>query len=318
MFNDIYELTTIEIHMILIILMYALFAAEFPLAKIALDYYTNGFFLETVRMLAGGTLFLGYYFFRYRIAPSVARQDIFTFIQLIIFYMYISYFSAAWALQYMSSLKANMFSSFMPFASAFFSYILLREKPTLKRVAGMALGAVGLIALLLTSEMVLVPFGEVAHISWPEVMMLVSIVSTEYGYFLLKRLYDRGYPLVFINGTAMFVGGFLSLASGFMVFEQPLFYYSSLGPVLGYALVLFFLINVVDNALYGILIKQYSITFLTLASFLSPIFGVLYGTLFMGETIVPMHLVAFALIFFGLYLFSRDELKKQEQISSPL
>lgn len=307
--------------MFLLILMYALFAAEFPLAKLALDQYTNAFFLETMRMLIGGTIFLTYYLSGWRKKICIATEDWWLFVQLVLFYMYLSYFSAGWALQYMSSLKANIFTSFMPFVSAVLAYFLLRDRPTVNRVFGMTMGAVGLIAILLTTESRPSGYGEFLHISLPEVMMLVSIVSTEYGYFLLKRLYDKGYPLVLINGMAMLVGGMLSLASGLLVFDQTMFHYTSFWPVFGYALALFLLVNVVDNALYGILIKRYSITFLTLASFLSPVFGVLYGTLFMGETISPMHIIAFGLIFFGLYLFSRDELHRKgppDQLTSPL
>lgn len=307
--------------MFLVILMYALFAAEFPLAKFALDKYTNGFFLETIRMLIGGVVFLGWYSFSLRKKVTIAREDIWIFVQLVIFYMYLSYFSAAWALQYMSSLKANIFSSFMPFVSAVLAYIILRDRPTMKRVIGMVLGAIGLIVILLTSEAKPAGVGEFARISLPEIMMVVSIISTEYGYFLLKRLYDKGYPLALINGTAMFVGGALSLATGLLVCDGALFQYSSFWHVFGYALALFLLINVVDNALYGIVIKQYSITFLTLASFLSPVFGVLYGTFFMGETISIMHIIAFGLIFFGLFLFSRDELRRKKppaEMASPL
>jgi len=306
--------------------MYALFAAEFPLAKSALDHYTNGFFLETVRMLVGGVLFLGYYLLVSKKKIKIMASDWLVFAQLILFYMYLSYFSSSWALQYMSSLKANIFASFMPFVSALLSYLILRDRPTMNRIVGMVIGAIGLIAILLTAETRTIPCGEFATISLPEIMMLVSIIATEYGYFLLKQLYDKGYPLMLINGVAMLTGGCLSLATGLVVFEQRIFTYTSLWPVVGYALLLFLLINVVDNALYGILIKRYSITFLTFASFLSPIFGVIYGTLFLGETISLMHFIAFGLIFFGLYLFARDEFGKPrtpeppapEQLSSPL
>lgn len=293
--------------MILIAFMYALFAAEFPLAKFALRE-TNAFFLEMMRMLIGGTILLAYYGVRGNTQLRIAREDWSTFAQLIIFYIYLSYFSAGWALQYMSSLKANIVCSLVPFVSALLAYIILRDRLTMQKVVGMVVGAFGLIMILAVSDRgKILAGGEFMTISLPEIMMLVSIFSTEYGYFLLKRLYDKGYPLILINGLAMFIGGSLSLMSAFLFFEQQIIYYTSFWSVVGYAVLLFLIANVIDIALYGTLIKKYSITFLTFASFLSPIFGVIYGTIFMGESILPMHGCAFSLIFFGLYLFLKSD-----------
>lgn len=101
------------------------------------------------------------------------------------------------------------------------------------------------------------------------------------------------------------------------VFEKELFTYTALLPVFAYAFLLFLMINVIDNALYGILIRRYSITFLTFASFLTPLFGVIYGIMFMGEHISWTHVFAFGFIFLGLYLFYRDELKTRRQSPPP-
>jgi drug/metabolite transporter (DMT)-like permease len=298
--------------MLLLLCMYALFAAELPLAKLALRE-TNAFFLETIRMVIGGTFLLGYCLLRDKSKIYIDRKDWGLFAQLILFYMYLSYFAGGWALQYISSLKANAMYSLVPFVSAALGYLILRDKPTLNKIIGMSIGVAGLgLILLLTSDHTRSPLGEFMHISMPEIMMLVSIFSTEYGYFLLKRLFDKGYSLVLINGLAMFIGGFLSLASALLVFQEQVIQYSSLWAVVGYAGLLFVIINVIDIAFYGKLIKKYSITFLTFAGFLSPIFGVLYSTVFMGETISLAHVGAFSLILFGLYLYSRNDLKISE------
>jgi len=296
--------------MLMLLCMYALFAAEFPLAKLALRE-TNAFFLETIRMTLGGSLLLGFYLFRNQFKVRIDKNDWFLFAQLIVFYMYFSYFAGGWALQYISSLKANLLYSLVPFVSAALGYLILRDKPTIHKIAGMSVGVLGLVLILLNAEGPHAPSGDFMHIALPEMMMLVSIFSTEYGYFLLKRLFDKGYPLVLINGLAMFIGGLLSLTTAFLVFEQQVIQYTSLNLVVGYAALLFALVNIIDIALYGTLIKKYSITFLTFAGFLSPIFGVLYGTIFMGETISFVHIGAFGLIFLGLYLFSRGDAKLQ-------
>lgn len=295
-------------NMLLLLCMYALFAAEFPLAKLAL-HETNAFFLETIRMVIGGTFLLGYCLVRGKSKIYIDRKDWGLFAQLIFFYMYLSYFAGGWALQYISSLKANILYSIVPFVSAALGYLILRDKPTINKIMGMSVGVIGLLLILLTSDHTHAPLGEFMNISMPEVMMLVSIFSTEYGYFLLKRLFDKGYPLVLINGLAMFIGGSLSLVSALFIFQKQVIQYTNLWVVIGYAAFLFAIINVIDIAFYGKLIKKYSVTFLTFAGFLTPIFGVLYSTIFMGESISLTHIGAFSLILFGLYLYSRSDVK---------
>jgi len=296
--------------MLLILCMYALFAAEFPLAKLALRE-TNAFFLETMRMMIGGTVLMSYYCMRHPRSEWVRREDWGLFTQLILFYMYFSYFAGGWALQYISSLKANMLYSLVPFVSATFAYLIFRDRPTLQKIIGMVMGVFGLILILIASEPQHGRLREYMHLSLPEIMMLVSIFSTEYGYFLLKRLFDKGYSLVLINGLAMFIGGALSLASAFLFFEEQVIQYSNFFFVFGYAALLFFIVNIVDIALYGTLVKQYSITFLTFAGFLSPLFGILYSVVLMGEAVSLIHLLACGFILCGLYLFARHDTVQQ-------
>src|SRR5438128_750178 len=113
-----------RIVMLIVLCMYALFAAEFPLAKLAVRN-ANPFLLETIRMMLGGTVLLLYYSFRHHHLFVIKREDWFLIGKLVIFYMYLSYFASSWALQYISSLKANLLYSLVPFVSAALGYFIV-------------------------------------------------------------------------------------------------------------------------------------------------------------------------------------------------
>ncbi len=297
--------------MFLVVLMYAIFGAEYPIAKVALDNYTNGLTLETTRMLLGGLVFLLYsVFYGYRFT-LIERSDWWQFAQLAIFYMCFSYLSSGWALQYMSSLKANILSASAPFVSSIFAYVILRDKLTRSKVLGMLCGVGGLIVVICAAEPMSLPSSDFTRLSLPEIMMFVSILSTEYGYFIVRGLYDKGYTFSIINGIGMLLGGLVTLLIGLtspiVLGGEPIFQYTSLLPVIGYAAVLLLFVNVVDGSLYGHLMQRYSVTFLTCASCLTPLFGVIYGTILMQESLSVLHLISFFLILLGLYLFSRDD-----------
>ena len=92
-------------------------------------------------------------------------------------------------------------------------------------------------------------------------------------------------------------------------FAAP-FYTGSLGELLGYTLVLIIISNIIAYNLYGTLLKKYTITFLTFAGFVCPVFGAGFGWLFFGEVITWHYGLALALIMVGLYLFHQEEVER--------
>ena len=69
--------------------------------------------------------------------------------------------------------------------------------------------------------------------------------------------------------------------------------------------------------LYGYLLKSYTTTFLSFAGFLSPLFGALYGWVFLSEKISWHFYLSCAIVFAGLYLFYQDELTQRKEVEKP-
>lgn len=293
--------------MIRIVLMQALFALTFPIAKIALQYMSP-LLLTGLRMVLAGIILLSYTRYSNR-SIAITRGDWWLFAKTTLFYVYLSFVPELWALEYMSSLKNNLLWSSFPFVSALLSFILLHERLTRKQWAGMVIGLAGMLPIMAVSNPAEITCGELFHISWPELMMMVAVTSTAYAWFLIKELLDKGYHLTHINGVCMLFGGLLCLATRPLLFDSttPSLHHFMLGT--GYALLLVIISNIIGYSLYGHLTQQYSLTFLSLSGFLCPLFGMAFGKLFFNEQIPLIYGGALACIGLGLLLFYQDELQ---------
>ncbi len=139
-----------------------------------------------------------------------------------------------------------------------------------------------------------------------EIALMFAIISAAYAWFLIKRLMHKGYSLLAINGTAMLAGGAMSIltmplaqiALSSAVYDMTTFIWTTLA--------LIFISNGIFYNLYGYLLRFYSLTFLSLAGFLSPIFGALYAWLIFGQQLHLSYLFAGIFIFIGLVLYYRQ------------
>jgi len=298
--------------MILVALLYAVLALTFIFAKNALAY-ANPFFLIGFRMLIAGTILLSYQYIFQRKHFVAKRSDWWLFFRVSVFHIYLAFVLEFWALQYLSALKTTIIYSATPFIAAILSYFLLSEKLTIKKTIGIGVGLLGLIPVL-TSQV-----GDVAtatsgrFISMPEIVLFGAVVSASYAWFLVKELMQKGYGLGMINGIAMLVGGFMSMitAGFFEGFTHPVSNWSGL---LFWLVLLILSANIIVYNFYGWLLQRYSITFVSFAGFLCPCFGTLYEWLFMDGQITWQHLASMILITIGLYIFYRDELKKNKDL----
>ncbi len=297
--------------MLLVVLLYAVLASTFIFAKKAVSL-ANPCFLVGVRMIIAGLCILGYYWFFHRKELAIQRKDYWLFFNVALFHIYIAFIFDLWSLQYISALKSTLIFSATPFVAAVLSYFLLRERLTIKKIIGIVVGIGGLVPVIMMQAGGQEAVSEFAHISLPEVVLFLAVISGAYAWFLVKRLMDRGYGFGLINGIAMFIGGILSMftAGIFEGFAHPV---KDLFPFIGWLALLILSANIVFYNLYGFLLQRYSITFITFAGWLCPCFGTLYEWLFMGGTITWHYFLSLVLVTIGLYVFYQDELKRNQK-----
>src|SRR5579863_1529981 len=291
--------------MILVILMYALFASTFTLGKAALAYVSPFLFIG-IRMILGGSLLLGYYRLVKKQKIVIYPADYSLFACIVLFHIFFAYTLEFWALEYVTSGKACLLYNLSPFITAIFSYFLFTERLSSRQMCGLIIGFLGFIPILV-AQTPLEKIGlHVSFLSIYEIALIASVSSSAYCWMMVKRLINRKYPLLLINGISMTGGGILALllslategCLGLKVTSSE-----QLIMLSGYCMALVIIANIIGYNLYGYLLTRYSATFLSFAGFMTPLFAALLGWLFLGEQVTWHFFVTMVMVICGLYLF---------------
>lgn len=303
--------------MVVIVLLYAFFASIFILGKFALLYVSPILFIG-IRMTLGGVLLLAYCFF---IMPkknriSIAKKDYWNFLQIILFHIFLSYNLEYIALNHVSSTKACLAYNFSPFFTAILAYFLFTERLTLLQWLGLYIGFLGFIPMLMMQSSSTLLW----TLSSYDLLLLISVASSAYGWMMVKNLGNKNYSFVLINGVGMLGGGILSLIISFFYEGPPIiknapvvstFLAQNVG-IYGENIIMFILCiilviliaNIICYNLYAYLLSKHSPTLLSFAGFLTPFFTALFEFILFKEPITVPFIITMCIVFSGLYLFS--------------
>jgi drug/metabolite transporter (DMT)-like permease len=293
----------------LILFLYMLLASTFTLGKAVLAYVQPVFFIG-IRMLLAGSLLWGYHRLVQKKRFTIARQHYFLFAQIIFFHIYVAYICEFIALEYVNSWKAALLFNLAPFITAALSYLLLGERLGWQKWLGMVIGCLGFLPILLTAPTI--EGATLFLVSWPEFLLFISVAASAYGWIVVKQLMVCGYDPIVINGSGMFFGGILALASSLIGETGPRFLLQpdggyGWGMMIMYTLLLIIIANGIFYNLYGALLRRHSATLLSFAGFTTPLFTAGYGWLFLGERVQGSFFISMIVIVAGLALFYHDE-----------
>ncbi|MCX5921994.1 MAG: DMT family transporter [Candidatus Dependentiae bacterium] len=312
--------------MILVLILYMLFASTFTFGKMALAYCDPIFFIGA-RMIIGGLLLLGYQYFFNQKSWKFEKSSMGLYLQIILFHIYFAFIFEFWALQYVASAKACLMYNISPFITALLAYIFFSERLNAQKWLGLLIGCFGLLPILLAGDPLKGRLATLLHTSWPELALLGAVVSSAYGWMVMKKLMHKHHSPVMVNGIGMFGGGVLAFLTSLLVEGVPaitmpaiqsnlntwaLSLFGAYAPVIlcfGFMLLLILIANIICYNLYGILLKEYSATFLSFAGFTTPLFAALYDFIFIGDTISSAFIASVVITCVGLYIFYRQELK---------
>ncbi|MGE4168036.1 MAG: DMT family transporter [Candidatus Babeliales bacterium] len=288
-----------------IVMLYALFASTFSLGK-ALLSFAQPIFLVGIRMSIAGFILLAYQYFSQSASFRFERKHLSMYVQAILFTCYIPYILRFWGLQYMSSSKASLIYTLGPFITYALGYFLSKEEVTFKKMVGLIIGFFGLMPVLINPTPSEDLMGGIGFFSWAELSIVLSISSLSYGWIVVRKfIKDYNYEPAMINGISMFIGGVLALATS-LIYEPQ----TEIIDPLRFTLILGIIIivsNLICHNLYGSLLKRYSPTFVSFASFLTPLFAAFYGWVFLHEKISWDFLLSALAVFVGLAIFYQDE-----------
>jgi drug/metabolite transporter (DMT)-like permease len=289
--------------MIEILALYAIVAVTFTIGKMLLSFLPP-IFLIGLRMVVAGTIILGVQYFLGR-KILIAKKDLLFFIFLSIIHIFIPYTTEFIALEKITPSCAALMYNLTPCFTALFSYLLFGQYMTPKKWAGFAICLIGVWYMLPSDS-----FMCYTDLNGSFFLLLISVISCSLGWILFKKLLQRGYSALQVNGFAMIMGGIQALvfANYFETSPMPFWYQSLYFWVLFFGIILF--ANFIFYNLYGYFLHKYSATLLAFVGFLTPLFTALYDFLFLGISVSSDFYIATTIVSYGIYIFYQEELRQ--------
>jgi drug/metabolite transporter (DMT)-like permease len=289
-------------------LLYALFASVFTASKQALTY-APPFFLVGTRMFIAAVLMILFHRFVQKKAIFIKKGTFGRLLKLGIFNIYLTNVFEFWGMQYLTSFKTCFIYSLSPFLSAFVAYFVSSEMMSKKKWTGLIVGFAGILPVLISKTTQEEFAGKLWIFSWAELAVVVAVISSVYGWILLKQLVSvDGYSPFEANGFSMLIGGSLALVHSLFAENWSPSPVTELIPFLECTLFLIVVSNCICYNLYGFLLKKFSATFMSFAGLTTALFSAFFGWLFHNEVPTMSFYVSFAIVTCGLFLFYQEEL----------
>lgn len=295
--------------MLLVLFLNFIYAIGYPMTKAALKH-GEPLFLTALCMFIGGSGLLGYQYYVDRTAFTVPRNYFMPLFLSGIFNSYLTNFFELYGIMRMDSSIAAFMFNLSPFIAAIMGYLFYKETLNVTKWSALIIACFGLLFIIGADSHDYL-FDHVLYVSWPEIALLCANVSTVYGSFILQDFVrNKSYSSFMTNGLTMLIGGGFAIAhSVFAETWNPVPAYN-LWPYVGWLLVMVLLFNFLTYEMYTYFSRFYTITFLNLSGFTIPLFTVLIDWIWYGTTASWRFWTASAFVFFGLYLFYKDEKNK--------
>lgn len=295
--------------MLSVLFMNLLYAIGYPMSKVALTI-GSPLFLTAMRMLIGGVALLG---IQYYLDPQKLRVPRVFMRQLFLsglFNMYLTNVFEMYSIMHMDPAKVAFIYNLSPFIAAFFGFLFFKEKLSSYQWLALVIAFFGSLIIVSGSspEELLTP--QIGFLSWAEGSMFIAATTTVYGCILVQQLIRAGCGSLIVNALSMLFGGVMALIHSLL--SEPWNPIPSSDPLrfFGWVFLMIVLYNFISYELYNRLARYYSVTFLTLSWFTTPLFTVFFDWLWLGTMVSWEFWPASLLIMLGLYLFYKDELKK--------
>lgn len=298
--------------MIGVIILNFLFSVNLILRKIILDC-TQPLFFQGIRLTIAGIILLGYLYFYNRPLLRFQRKDIGLFFQASLFFSYLSYVLAVITLDDLSSARFAFMFNLSPFITALICFFYLHEALNRKEIASLIIGFIGFMPLLFVGTQD--GIDSVSFFSIPGLQLFLSTIAYAYGWIVVSQLVKKkNYSPLLVTGIAFFCGGVATLLTSF-IFENwfvvaPV---SDIFKFTTYLIAIIFISEIIASNMYAALLKRYSVTFLSFAGFLYPLFSALLGWLFLQEKITYNFFISATIVGLALYLFQLSEKDKAKK-----
>ena len=198
-----------------------------------------------------------------------------------------------WGEQFVDSAMASLLNGLTPLSTIFLAHFLLSdEKMNRRKVAGISLGLAGLMILVLPDLMA----GMKATV-WG--IAAISTAALSYGVGLVyARKHFQGYDPILAPSAQLMTVGLYLLPIGYFSWDAPVFAIST-ATLLSVAV-----LGVMGTGLaflvYFKLLSTAGAGYVSSSTFILPIYGIVLGVIFLGETITFWMIAGAATILLGV------------------
>ena len=167
------------------------------------------------------------------------------------------------------------------------------------------LGFIGMLPTLFTGTVQEELVGSIAFFSFQELAVLGACASFGYNFIAVKQLVvEKNCPVPLANAITMLLGGVM--AFNLALIAEPTWIKSNAPFLFAIIGVQMLISNFIGSNLQASLLKTYSPTFMSFASFIAPLAAALFGWLFLGEQIYVQYILSFVMVVLGLALYYSD------------
>jgi drug/metabolite transporter (DMT)-like permease len=201
------------------------------------------------------------------------------------------------ALRHLSSGMGAIIASTNPLLLALAAPKLLGEPLTKRKLTGMILGVSGVVIAMYTRA------GSQAARPGDVLLAVGGVIGSVASTLVYKRMQDRPHPLM-VNAVQLFSAGLFCVPVALLLHGAPAVHFTAT-----VVLALTYLILVMSigaSLLWFWLLRHGDASRVSAWYFLTPVFGLLLGSLLLNERLRPLDAVGLLVIAVGLLLVTRD------------
>jgi drug/metabolite transporter (DMT)-like permease len=201
------------------------------------------------------------------------------------------------ALRHLSSGMGAIIASTNPLLLALAAPKLLGEPLTKRKLTGMVLGVSGVIIAMYTRA------GSQAARPGDVLLAVGGVIGSVASTLVYKRMQDRPHPLM-VNAVQLFAAGLFCVPVALLLHGAPAVHFTTTVVVALTYLIL--VMSIGASLLWFWLLRHGDASRVSAWYFLTPVFGLLLGSLILNEHLRPLDALGLFVIAVGLLLVTRD------------
>jgi len=280
-----------------IILLQCIFALGVPLNK-ALLSYCSFLTLTIIRLLFAGSIVLILHLF-FSKDKTIYKGQPLLLMKKIFFGSFLKYTLKYWGFQFISTSHMAFLLHTTPLWTGFFDYIFYQTPLSYYNIAGIFLGFVGSLPLLITGYH---DAYSISLISLPSIAIMIAVACHSYGILCTKELIIKhSYSPFLVTAIGSLGAGILALIFALIIDHR--FYITDGQNFSMLFLALVVINNIIGKSWHTMLLKRYNATFLACSDYLYPCLITIGTYIATGKFPDIKQLIAFGISIIGLSLF---------------